>query len=602
MAQCATTALAGAVPGPCVRGACGLFVGVGAGAGCCVFPVSPFPPRVSHAACGAIPSGGPLPSLAGTPSHAVCAFRELGPVALLVVPACPLRVCALALPWRPFPPPWVVWRAHLARSQHWALVGPFHVVRAPPRVLLRSLAPSGMLGRGRSGPGSPVPGLGLCAPRWAGLWRSCARGRVLGGGAAPAPCPPFVRPGGPVAGGLLCLVLSLCLPWAGSKAGVTGVVLVMGGVVPISLRFVLARLLWARSVRHPGTLARDPLLPAVPVGAGDWGGGAGRALAPLSGGGGGGTIPPASGGGVRRPRGLHAGGGGGGGGVCVAASLLPLWGAARGSLPWPPSCRRRTPPRRARSVGVAGPPLGGGGMRGGPWTPPPGAPSDLNPPSALPKWAMVMGGSWRARPPYCSGAPPCAAPRLGPRAAPASWCGLGAAGWGRWGARCAGPATSPPPASRSLLGEGGRPLGSGGTEGRPCGPQAGGGSGGGGWGGRSAAPRHPAPSGIGLPSVVSGAPPRGILPPWGLPGGRVSGAALSAAIGSVPRGGEGRGGHPPALVRVPAFPRPASEGAAPFAPSWAPPVRRWSAAGRAGVCGRFTGGARRGRGACSPRV
>ena len=38
----------------------------------------------------------------------------------------------------------------------------------------------------------------------------------------------------------------------------------------------------------------------------------------------------------------------------------------------------------------------------------------------------------------------------------------GAGGWGRWGARCAGPAASPPlPASRSLLGEGGRPFGSG---------------------------------------------------------------------------------------------------------------------------------------------
>ena len=35
----------------------------------------------------------------------LCAFRELSPVALLVVPACPLRVCALALPRCPLPPP-----------------------------------------------------------------------------------------------------------------------------------------------------------------------------------------------------------------------------------------------------------------------------------------------------------------------------------------------------------------------------------------------------------------------------------------------------------------------------------------------------------------
>ena len=35
------------------------------------------------------------------------------------------------------------------------------MVRAPARVLPRSLAPSGVLGGGRSGPGSPLPGLGL---------------------------------------------------------------------------------------------------------------------------------------------------------------------------------------------------------------------------------------------------------------------------------------------------------------------------------------------------------------------------------------------------------------------------------------------------------
>ena len=57
-------------------------------------------------------------------------------------------VCVLALPRRPPPPPWVVWRAHLVRSRHWALVGLIHVVRAPPRVLPRSLAPSGVLGGG----------------------------------------------------------------------------------------------------------------------------------------------------------------------------------------------------------------------------------------------------------------------------------------------------------------------------------------------------------------------------------------------------------------------------------------------------------------------
>ena len=150
-----------------------------------VLCLSRFPhpaPRVPRCVWRAVPSGCPLPLLAGTPFHAVCALRELGSVPLLVVPACPLRVCALALPRRPLPPPWVVWRAHLARSGHSALVGLFHVVRAPPPVLPRSLAPSGVLGGGRSGPGSPLPGC-------------CCEGRLRSG----APPPPTARP----LGGLL---------------------------------------------------------------------------------------------------------------------------------------------------------------------------------------------------------------------------------------------------------------------------------------------------------------------------------------------------------------------------------------------------------------
>ena len=73
-----------------------------------VLCLSHFPlpaPRVPRCVWRAVPSGCPLPPLAGTPFHAVCAFRVLGPVALLVLPACLLRVCALALPRRPLPPP-----------------------------------------------------------------------------------------------------------------------------------------------------------------------------------------------------------------------------------------------------------------------------------------------------------------------------------------------------------------------------------------------------------------------------------------------------------------------------------------------------------------
>ena len=54
-------------------------------------------PRVPRCVWRGVPSGCPLPSLAGTPFHAVCAFRALGSVALPVVPARPFRVCALAL-------------------------------------------------------------------------------------------------------------------------------------------------------------------------------------------------------------------------------------------------------------------------------------------------------------------------------------------------------------------------------------------------------------------------------------------------------------------------------------------------------------------------
>ena len=93
MAQCATTALEGVVPCLCVLGELGPVPGVVS------LPFPPSRPRVPRCVWLAVPSGCPLPSLAGTPPHAVCVSRELGPVALPVVPACPLRVCA------PAPPP-----------------------------------------------------------------------------------------------------------------------------------------------------------------------------------------------------------------------------------------------------------------------------------------------------------------------------------------------------------------------------------------------------------------------------------------------------------------------------------------------------------------
>ena len=92
----------------------------------------------------------------------------------LVFPACPLCVCALAFSRRPPPPPplpGLVWRAHLARSRCWALVGPFHSVRAPPRVLPRSRALFGFLQGGRPGPFSPYLAWGCALPvGWVRAW------------------------------------------------------------------------------------------------------------------------------------------------------------------------------------------------------------------------------------------------------------------------------------------------------------------------------------------------------------------------------------------------------------------------------------------------
>ena len=614
VAQCATTALAGAVPRPFVRGARGRFGGFGPVPGVLspLFPPSrppcpalcvasrPFRVSLTLARRYAIPRGLCVPRA-----------RSGCPSGISRVPC--VRVCARAPAASASPPPfpWQVWRAHPARSRHWALVAPFHAVPAPPRVLPWSLAPSGVLGGGRPGPVSPLPGLGWRAPRGVGLrvrGVPAPGGGLGGGGGRPVRrAPRLCGRGGLWRGGSLCLVPSLCLPWAGNKAGVTGVVLVMEGVAPIPLQFVLACGLLARPVWRPGALVRVRLFPAVPAGAGGWGGGAGLAPAPLTGAavppGGGGTIPSASGGwGPAPPRFAVRRGGGGGGGVGgrgrAAAPLLSLRRAARGSLPCPPSRRRRIPPRRARSVGVAGPPrapgaacLAGEGGEGRPVNRSPGAPSDPSHPSALPEWATlrlfpVMLWPWGARPPYCSGSSPRAAPGRGPRAAPARCCGLARRprppreqAAGDAGARGVRVQLRPSPRVAVSFGGGGaspRPQGGGGSALlRPAGR---GGSGGGGRGGRSAAPHPRAPSGVGLPSFVSGAPPRGILVLSGFPGGRGRQARSGRPpVGQCGGGGGGRGG----VIPSPWFAPLPSPGLSLSGPLLLPhPGRRRSVVGR----------------------
>ena len=168
MAQCATTALAGAVPRPCVRGARGRFRGLGPVPGV-VSP--PFPP--SRPACPALRVAGRPVRLSLTLARwyaiprGLCILRARSGCrsgSPRVPFAC---VCARA-PAASAPPPWMVSRAHLARSRHWALVGPLHVVRAPPRVLPRSLAPSGVLGGGAVRPWFPPTWLGAVRPPWGG--------------------------------------------------------------------------------------------------------------------------------------------------------------------------------------------------------------------------------------------------------------------------------------------------------------------------------------------------------------------------------------------------------------------------------------------------
>ena len=211
-------------------------------------------PRVPRCVWRAVPSGCPLPSLAGTPFHAVCAFRALGPVALPVVPACPFRVCALALSRCPLPPPLggvacasrvvpalgagravprgpcpsacpapvpcSVWRASggAVRSRFpptW--LGVVGVAAGRPRGGVPSTVAWGVwshalplprlpahwagcrgprstcCGRGRAGVGALLCPCGGCAPRGGSVAFICWGAGWGGGGGAPYP--PVVRPG-----------------------------------------------------------------------------------------------------------------------------------------------------------------------------------------------------------------------------------------------------------------------------------------------------------------------------------------------------------------------------------------------------------------------
>ena len=222
-------------------------------------------------------------------------------------------------------------------------------------------------GGGGSGGGPLVPWRCLLSAKGGGgaAWQSWPRGPAIGQGVAPFPRPPLPRNGfsrRPSLGPLIPRPLSRgagrpgvavrvsgqwlagCgaagfpprllpphslprevarrFPWAGNKAGVTGVVLSMGGVAPHTT-----------PVRaHPASLGTicaasrcagvGPLVLRGPHLSRRLGrGGGSHSGSPL---GRGGSIPPASGGGGRGPRGWRAGGGGGGGGGVSRRGLPAL--------------------------------------------------------------------------------------------------------------------------------------------------------------------------------------------------------------------------------------------------------------------------------------
>ena len=223
-------------------------------------------------------------------------------------------------------------------------------------------------GGGGVGGGLWSPGDASCRPRGVGAaWQSWPRGPAIGQGVAPFPRPPLPRAGfsrRPSLGPLIPRPLSRgagrpgvavrvsgqwlagCgaagfpprllsphslprevagrFPWAGNKAGVTGVVLSMGGMAPHTT-----------PVRtHPASLGTicaasrcagvGPLVLRGPHLSRRLGrGGGSHSGSPL---GRGGSIPPASRGGGRGPRGWRAGGGAGGGAV---APRPPCSGSGR---------------------------------------------------------------------------------------------------------------------------------------------------------------------------------------------------------------------------------------------------------------------------------
>ena len=399
------------MPRPCVRGARGRFGGAGPVPG---VMSPPFPP--SRPACPAL-------CVAGRPVRVSLTLARWYAIPRgLCVPrarsGCPsgsprvpfVCVCARAPAASASPPPlpWVVWRAHLARSRRWALVGPFHAVRAPPRVLPRSLAPSGVLGGGRPGPVSPLPGLGLRAPRGVGLRvrgvPAPGGGVGGGGGAACAPRLPLVRPGGPVGRGV-ALPRSVPLPSLGrQQSGCHWRRSGHGGRGPHTAP-VRARLPSLGAVRvAPWRVGAGSLVPRGSCGSWRLGRGGGPCSGPPLGrrgpAGGRGNHPlcVSGGWGPAPPRFAGRRGGWGGGSRC-GPPALPLGGGPRFPTLPPLSSSPHSPPACAFGRGRGAAPCtgcglpGGGGGEGRPVNRSPGGPVRPKPSLRPPQVGNVAGVS-----------------------------------------------------------------------------------------------------------------------------------------------------------------------------------------------------------------
>ena len=222
VAQCATTALAGAVPRPCVRGARGRFGGLGPVPGVVSLP---FPP--SRPACPA-----------------------------LRVAGCPVRVSLTLARWYAIPRGLCVPRARSGCPSGSPCV-PFACVCAR--------APAAF-------PPSPLAGV-ACAPRAVpalGAGRGVSRGPCPSACPAPVPCSVWHARGGGRSGpgsslpGLACTPCGGCVPrgWWGAVRGGGWLATLLRGVWCQALSLPRPPVLWGG---QPGY--RDPCVPGA-VGAG----------------------------------------------------------------------------------------------------------------------------------------------------------------------------------------------------------------------------------------------------------------------------------------------------------------------------------------------